>query len=41
MKQEPGGPPDLLLEVNRRHIQGLLKGPLAYVTSMGRQSSRC
>lgn len=38
MKQEPGGPPDILARVNRRHVQGLLTGPLAYVFSAGRQN---
>lgn len=30
-------PPDLLAELDRRHLQGLLTGPLAYVRSVRRQ----
>jgi len=31
-------PPDLLAELDRRHLQGLLTGPLAYIRSVRRQS---
>jgi GT2 family glycosyltransferase len=35
---DPTGQPDLLTKLKRRHLQGLLTGPLAYLNSMRIQS---